>query len=172
MCMVRRLNLCIHRITESTTTFRLCKQSHVSSTTWVFIPKREPSATGLPQFLSKPCLVCNFPLDIGTIPQAADSSAPSQHPGVGPFNLRPSQCTLNMYIIVAFHTNPCSKVSYNRSFWQHFSDTFDIYLKIKRGIQCRIHQVLGRVDSHWHVKHSCPCCQNEVFSLDLSFLVF
>ena len=60
-------------------------------------------------------------------------------------------------------------MSYHRSYWRHFSDTFDIYLKIKRGVEDRILQVLDRTAPDWRVKHSCPCCQNEVMEFNVSF---
>ncbi|KAI0245157.1 hypothetical protein BJV78DRAFT_1078764, partial [Lactifluus subvellereus] len=53
-------------------------------------------------------------------------------------------------------------MTYHRSYWQHFSDTFDVYLKIKRGVEHRILQVLDRTAPNWRIKHSCPCCQNEL----------
>ncbi|KAI0259648.1 hypothetical protein BC834DRAFT_833130 [Gloeopeniophorella convolvens] len=50
----------------------------------------------------------------------------------------------------------------SRSYWQHFSDTFNVYLKIRRGVELRVRESLGRLDHHWRVKSSCPCCQNQL----------
>ncbi|KAI0247563.1 hypothetical protein BJV78DRAFT_1133077, partial [Lactifluus subvellereus] len=53
-------------------------------------------------------------------------------------------------------------MTYHHSYWQQFSNTFDVYLKIKRGVEDRIIQVLDRTAPNWCIKHSCPCCQNEL----------
>jgi hypothetical protein len=55
-----------------------------------------------------------------------------------------------------------SQIPYNAGYWQYFSDTFDVYLKILRGVDAQIQETLGRSDTHWRVLHSCPCCQHKV----------
>jgi hypothetical protein len=56
----------------------------------------------------------------------------------------------------------CSQIPYYAGYWQYFSDTFDVYLKILRGVDAQIQETLGRSDTHWQVLHSCPCCQHKV----------
>ncbi|KAA1467688.1 hypothetical protein DENSPDRAFT_877519 [Dentipellis sp. KUC8613] len=54
-------------------------------------------------------------------------------------------------------------LNYRRMYWRHFSDAFDVYLKILREVESRVDVVLGRhEDPHWRVKHSCPACQYKV----------
>ncbi|KAJ3847649.1 hypothetical protein EV368DRAFT_76590 [Lentinula lateritia] len=42
------------------------------------------------------------------------------------------------------------------------SDTFDIYLAIKRKIDARVAKELGHDDPNYRVLHSCPCCNYEL----------
>ncbi|KAA1475563.1 hypothetical protein DENSPDRAFT_860864 [Dentipellis sp. KUC8613] len=54
-------------------------------------------------------------------------------------------------------------VSYRRTYWRHFSDAFDVYLKILREVESRADAALGRdEDPHWRVRHSCPACQYKL----------
>ncbi|KAH9952513.1 hypothetical protein BGW80DRAFT_1194853 [Lactifluus volemus] len=53
-------------------------------------------------------------------------------------------------------------ITYYCGYWEYFSDTFNIYLKILRGVDARVHKALGRTDEHWRAKHSCPCCQHKI----------
>ncbi|KAI0044055.1 hypothetical protein FA95DRAFT_1497723, partial [Auriscalpium vulgare] len=49
-------------------------------------------------------------------------------------------------------------LTYERVYWQHFLDTFDIYLKILTAVQARVDEELGRADENWRIHHSCPPC--------------
>ncbi|KAI0038235.1 hypothetical protein FA95DRAFT_1567860 [Auriscalpium vulgare] len=53
-------------------------------------------------------------------------------------------------------------LTYERMYWQHFTDTFDVYLKILAGAQARVNHELGRSDADWRIRHSCPCCQYKL----------
>ncbi|KAH9972566.1 hypothetical protein BGW80DRAFT_1119934, partial [Lactifluus volemus] len=53
-------------------------------------------------------------------------------------------------------------ITYHSKYWQYFSETFDVYLKILRGVDVRVHEALGRTSPHWRARHSCPCCQHKV----------
>jgi len=55
------------------------------------------------------------------------------------------------------------KTTYRHAFWKHFSNTFDIYLKILEGVRRRINVTLNRTADDWRIKHSCPPCQYKVF---------
>ena len=46
--------------------------------------------------------------------------------------------------------------------WRHFTDTFDVYLRLLRAVEQHLNEVLGRADPDWRVKHSCPCCHYKV----------
>ncbi|KAI0055191.1 hypothetical protein BV25DRAFT_1930474 [Artomyces pyxidatus] len=53
-------------------------------------------------------------------------------------------------------------ITYQRTQWQHFSDTFDVYLKILAGVEGQVNQALSRQDPSWRVLHSCPPCQYKL----------
>ncbi|KAI0059962.1 hypothetical protein BV25DRAFT_1918089 [Artomyces pyxidatus] len=53
-------------------------------------------------------------------------------------------------------------LTYQRTYWRHFSDTFDVYLKILEGVEQRVLRALGREDPEWRVLHSCPPCQYKL----------
>ncbi|KAI0308613.1 hypothetical protein OF83DRAFT_1039053, partial [Amylostereum chailletii] len=51
---------------------------------------------------------------------------------------------------------------YSRQMWRMFTDTFDVYLCILRGVETRINVALKRTDPNWRVTHSCPSCQYKL----------
>ncbi|KAJ3870457.1 hypothetical protein F5051DRAFT_447676, partial [Lentinula edodes] len=51
---------------------------------------------------------------------------------------------------------------YRRGYRTALSDTFDIYLAIKRKIDARVAEELGHDDPNYRVLHSCPCCNYEL----------
>lgn len=58
-----------------------------------------------------------------------------------------------------------SQMPYRRGYRTALSDTFDIYLAIKRKIDARVAKELGHDDPNYRVLHSCPCCNYEVSTI-------
>ncbi|KAA1473373.1 hypothetical protein DENSPDRAFT_765398, partial [Dentipellis sp. KUC8613] len=65
-------------------------------------------------------------------------------------------------------------VNYRRTYWRHFSEAFDVYLKILREVETRVAVELQRSDDpHWRVKHSCPACRYKLVddpTMDIEFI--
>ncbi|KAI0247383.1 hypothetical protein BJV78DRAFT_1157258 [Lactifluus subvellereus] len=110
---------------------------------------------------------CIYP-NVNLLRQGCLSSSPTQ------VSFAISLRTLELYRWLCIH-QPCLSIqawvcsicdyhnmTYHRSYWQQFSDMFDVYLKIKCGVEDHINQVLDRTAPNWRIKHSCPCCQNEL----------
>jgi len=53
-------------------------------------------------------------------------------------------------------------LTYTRSLWRQFVDTFDIYLMILRQVKKRTDFELGRYTADWRMLNSCPACQYKV----------
>ncbi|KAI0310830.1 hypothetical protein OF83DRAFT_1226273, partial [Amylostereum chailletii] len=51
---------------------------------------------------------------------------------------------------------------YSWQLWRMFTDTFNVYLRILRGIDARVNSILKRTDANWCVTHSCPSCQYKL----------
>ncbi|KAJ3926014.1 MAG: hypothetical protein NXY57DRAFT_1051549 [Lentinula lateritia] len=66
--------------------------------------------------------------------------------------------------VEAFAKSICYLYSmpYRRGYRTALSDTFDIYLAIKRKIDARVAKELGHDDPNYRVLHSCPCCNYEL----------
>jgi hypothetical protein len=47
-----------------------------------------------------------------------------------------------------------------------FSESFHIFLTIKRSIHQKLQQILGRDDPSWRIKHCCPACLHPVPGTD------
>ncbi|KAJ3817842.1 hypothetical protein F5880DRAFT_1626200 [Lentinula raphanica] len=64
------------------------------------------------------------------------------------------------FSVEAFAKAICHQYSvpYRRGYRTALSDTFDIYLAIKRKIDARVTKELGHDTPNFRVLHSCPCC--------------
>jgi len=40
--------------------------------------------------------------------------------------------------------------------WRHFTDTFDVYLRLLRAVEAASQRSAGRADPDWRVKHFLP----------------
>ncbi|KAI0083731.1 hypothetical protein BDY19DRAFT_899813 [Irpex rosettiformis] len=69
------------------------------------------------------------------------------------------------FSIEAFAKVVCDfyNMPYRRHLREIFSDTFEIYLRIVRGIRKKVHQTLGWDGTDWRVQNACPAC---CYSLD------
>ncbi|KAL1741794.1 hypothetical protein HDZ31DRAFT_44654, partial [Schizophyllum fasciatum] len=74
--------------------------------------------------------------------------------------LRRHQSSLSIQAMVK---TMCSvhNLTYHHTYRQQFSDAFDAYLAILRGVQSRVDSALGR-DVEWRVKHHCAACSHQV----------
>ncbi|TFK60510.1 hypothetical protein BDN72DRAFT_730156, partial [Pluteus cervinus] len=72
------------------------------------------------------------------------------------------------FSVQAFTKVFCSILNqpYTNVLRQQFSDAFDIYLEILRGVKARVDNALQRTDSDWRVKNCCPACN---FKPELTF---
>ncbi|KAI0055028.1 hypothetical protein BV25DRAFT_1873233 [Artomyces pyxidatus] len=57
-------------------------------------------------------------------------------------------------------------LSYRRSYWRQFTDTFDVYLKILRGVEARVRDALEHTSPDLRVKAACPACHYELINED------
>ncbi|KAJ3740705.1 hypothetical protein EV360DRAFT_57933, partial [Lentinula raphanica] len=87
--------------------------------------------------------------------------------------------TLRLYkpnlSVEAFAKTICHQytIPYRRGYRTALSDTFDIYLAIKRKIDVRVAKELGHDSPNFRVLHSCPCCNytlNDEVTLEFSRL--
>jgi len=55
-----------------------------------------------------------------------------------------------------------SQLTYKASIWRHFTNAFDVYLKLLRVGEQHVNKCLEHTSLDWRVKNSCPSCHYKV----------
>ena len=77
------------------------------------------------------------------------------------------------FVVYAF-ANLRGQITYRSTLRCQFSVAYDMYLEVRRRIQNRLDDILGRSADDWHIKNACPCCMLKVINeptLTFGFLV-
>ena len=57
-----------------------------------------------------------------------------------------------------------TQIPYRRYLRSVIADTYEVYVRIPRSVDTKIHEELGWVGPDWRVRNSCPACCYEVYA--------
>ena len=123
--------------------------------------KRFSRTRWLSQMLADCTICCNIFQVFGTLRPTSTPSIFVQYSSICKGTVYSTRCKFISYL---HNVVDCAawKVTYTRTFWDQFSNSFNTYLAVLRNIHLQVDKALGCDTPDWRLWHNCPPCSNKV----------